>query len=271
MPYRMFRTPISKQTSLRRASLLLEPRTDWLDAALAPNPVGLTPLERARLAAHWAHLGQMEHGSIAAFARFNLQLLSLGAPSHLVEACNRALADETAHARSCFAFASAYGGTDVGPAQLDIEHRFEDASLESIAKLALREGFLGETVASLEAAAAAELAVDPSAKLALMRIASDERDHAELALQFLRWALSVCSLETRHELARSAAQQLADFESEARNRVATRTDPRLVGHGLLEGDGVREVHLAAIRDVSRPLLSALFDFETVESEKPPVA
>ncbi|HYQ00887.1 MAG TPA: ferritin-like domain-containing protein [Polyangiaceae bacterium] len=243
----------------------LEPRTDWLDAALTPNPVDLTPLERARLAAHWARLGQMEHASIAAFARFNLQLLSLGAPSHLVEACNRALSDETAHARSCFALASAYGGTDVGPAKLDIAHCFEDASLESIAKLVLREGCLGETVAALEAAAAAELAVDPTVKLALTRIASDERDHAELAFQFLRWALSVCSIEARHELARSAAQQLADFESEARNRVATHTDPRLVGHGLLEGDELRAVHLAAARDVSRPLLAALFQFDSSEA------
>jgi len=257
----MFRTPISKQTSVLHASLLLEPRTDWLDAALTPNPIGLSPLERARLAAHWARLGQMEHASIAAFTRFNLQLLSLGAPSHLVEACNRAVADETAHARSCFALASAYGGTAVGPAQLDIEHRFEAASQESIAKLVLREGCLGETVASLEAARAAELAVDPTVKLALLRIASDERDHAELACQFLRWTLSVCPLETRHELARSAAQQLADFESEARNRIVTRSDERLVGHGLLEGDALREIHLAAVRDVSRPLFSALFDLE----------
>ena len=78
----------------------LEKRADWLDATLAPEFGKLTPLERAQLAAHWAHLGQMEHASIAAFARFGLQLLSLGAPSELVEACNHALADEIGRA-SC--------------------------------------------------------------------------------------------------------------------------------------------------------------------------
>jgi hypothetical protein len=239
----------------------VEARADWLDATLTPEPDSLTPIERAQLAAHWARLGQMEHASIAAFARFNLQLLSLGAPSHLVEACNRALADETAHARSCFALASAYGHDAVGPARLDLDRCFEDASLSAIAKLVLREGCLGETVAALEAVAAAEIAVDPAVKQTLERIARDELTHAELAFQFLRWALSISSLEERHELACEAAQQLADFESNARHGERERTDDRLAAHGLLGSDALRAIRLAAARDVSRPLLAALFDVE----------
>ena len=239
----------------------VERRADWLDTTLAAEVGELTPLERAQLAAHWARLGQMEHASIAAFARFNLQLLSLGAPSHLVEACNRALADETAHARSCFALASAYGGTAVGPARLDIDQCFEDTSLAAIAKLVLREGCLGETVAALEAVAAAEVAADPAVKRALERIAHDELNHAELAFQFLRWALSISSPEVRHELAGEAARQLADFESDAQNSERSSTNDRLAAHGLLGSDAIRAIHLAAARDVSRPLLAALFDTE----------
>ncbi|MEI9937251.1 MAG: hypothetical protein WDO69_08485 [Pseudomonadota bacterium] len=240
----------------------VEARADWLDATLAPNPSGLTPVQRAQLAAHWARLGQMEHASIAAFARFNLQLLSLGAPSALIEACNRALADETAHTRLCFALASAYGGAALGPARLDVEHCFEGTSLTAIAKLVLREGCLGETVASLEALAAAEIATDPAVKQALTRIAKDELSHAELAFAFLRWALSLASAEARHEIAREAARQLADFESNARSRERERTDERLAAHGLIAGDALRAIHLAAVRDVTRPLLAALFDAET---------
>ncbi|MEO6598422.1 MAG: hypothetical protein ABIQ16_01020, partial [Polyangiaceae bacterium] len=78
-------------------------RRDWLELETLPDLSGLSALDRAELAAHWARLGQMEHASIAAFARFSLQLLSLGAPAELVEACNRALVDETAHTRLCFA------------------------------------------------------------------------------------------------------------------------------------------------------------------------
>jgi hypothetical protein len=239
-----------------------ETRADWLDASLAPNPSGLTPVQRAQLAAHWARLGQMEHASIAAFARFNLQLLSLGAPSDLIEACNRALCDETAHARTCFTLASAYGGIPVGPARLDIEHCFEDTSLAAIAKLVLREGCLGETVASLEALAAAEVASDPAVKQALLRIAHDELTHAELAFKFLRWALAQSPIEARHELAREAARQLADFESDARNSDRSRTDDQLAAHGLIAGAALRAIHLTAARDVARPLLAALFDLET---------
>jgi hypothetical protein len=240
----------------------IETRADWLDVSLAPDPSGLTPVQRAQLAAHWARLGQMEHASIAAFARFQMQLLSLGAPSDLVEACNRALADETSHTRTCFALASAYGGIVLGPARLDIAHCFEDTSLTAIAKLVLREGCLGETVASLEALAAAEVATDPAVKQALTRIAKDELSHAELAFEFLRWALTLSTAEARHEIACEAAQQLADFESNARHGERTHTDDRLAAHGLIAGDALRAIHLAAVRDVTRPLLAALFDAET---------
>ena len=239
----------------------LETRSDWLDAALTPELRDLNPIQRAQLAAHWARLGQMEHASIAAFARFNLQLLSLGAPSDLIEACNRALTDETAHARMCFTLASAYGATAIGPAPLNIERCFEDVSLIAIAKLVLREGCLGETVASLEAVAAAEIAGDPAVTQALTRIARDELSHAELAFKFLRWALAQSSAEGRHELACEAAQQLADFESDARNGERSRSDDRLALHGMLGSDALRSIHLAAARDVARPLLAALFDTE----------
>ena len=237
----------------------VEARADWLDAALSPNTSGLSPLERAKLAAHWARLGQMEHASIAAFARFSLQLLSLGAASELIEACNRALADETAHARACFALASAYGGTKVGPARLDIERCFEDVSLLAIAKLVLREGCLGETAASLEALAAAEAASDPAVKRALTRIANDELEHAELAFKFLRWALTLTSVEEHHRLAREAAQQLADFERDAQSGQREASEDRLVAHGLIAQHALRSIHVAAVRDVTRPLLTALFD------------
>lgn len=243
----------------------IEARSDWFDATLAPDIRELTPVQRAQLAAHWARLGQMEHASIAAFARFNLQLLSLGAPSELVDACNRALADETAHARSCFALASAYGGLAIGPARLDIDRCIEATSLVEVAKLVLREGCLGETVASLEALAAADVASDPAVKQALSRIASDELEHARLAFEFLRWALAQSSVEERHELACHAAQRLADFESEARSGEHARGDDRLAAHGLLGGEALRTIHLAAARDVARPLLAALFDAEATSA------
>ena len=66
----------------------------------------------------------MEHASVAAFARFTLHLMSLGAPAALVERSNAALADETLHAKLAFAIASGYAGRAIGPGPLAIDGAF---------------------------------------------------------------------------------------------------------------------------------------------------
>jgi hypothetical protein len=157
---------------------------DW-----TPATAHLTRAERAALAEHWMKMGQMEHASIAAFARFSLQLLSLGAPPALVEACTRALADETAHTRLCFQLASAYAGHPVGPGRLDVDRSLSATSLEEIVDLVLAEGCFGETSAALDALESADATADPVIRAAYEQIARDEQRHAELAFQFVRWAL----------------------------------------------------------------------------------
>jgi hypothetical protein len=165
----------------------VEARRDWSDA-LAPRVDHLSLGERAALARHWTKLGQMEHASIAAFARFSLQLLALGAPPDLVDACTQALADETAHAKLCFGIASAYAGRPIGPGPLDVSNSLELASLADIVDLVILEGCIGETSAALDALESAETAADPVIRDAYARIAADEQRHAELAFRFVRWA-----------------------------------------------------------------------------------
>jgi hypothetical protein len=162
----------------------------WLDRAEAlPRVDHLSWSERSALAEHWAYLGRMEHASIAAFARFSLQLLSLGAPPDLVDACTQALADETAHTKLCFRIASAYAGRALGPGPLDVQRSLEATSLEQIVDLVIAEGCFGETSAALDAREAADSAADPVIAAAYTRIAADEQRHAELAFRFVRWAL----------------------------------------------------------------------------------
>jgi hypothetical protein len=117
-------------------------------------------------------MGQMEHASIAAFARFSLQLLSLGAPPDLVEASTRALADETAHTKLCFELASAYAGRALGPGKLDVENSLAVTSLLDVVELVIAEGCFGETVAALEAREAADAAADPTPKSRATRSAT---------------------------------------------------------------------------------------------------
>jgi len=59
----------------------------------------------------------------------------------------------------------------------------------------------------------------------------------------------------RREIAREAAQRLADFDAEVVDANNEITDSALTAHGLLAGEALRAVRLAAIRDVTRPLLS----------------
>lgn len=170
---------------------------DWGLANLVPRLEHLSGDERAEQAAHWARLGQMEHASIAAFARFSLQLLTLGSPPELVEACTQALADETLHARLCFQLASQYAGHGIAPGALDIERSLEASSLVDIVDLVIAEGCVGETNAALEALAAAEAATDPIVANVYAQIADDEQRHAALAFRFLRWALEQADAEVR--------------------------------------------------------------------------
>lgn len=170
---------------------------DWGLADVVPRLEHLSGDERAEQAAHWARLGQMEHASIAAFARFSLQLLMLGSPPELVEACTQALADETRHARLCFQLASQYAGHGIAPGVLDIERSLEASSLVDIVDLVITEGCVGETNAALEALAAAQAATDPVVANVYAQVAEDEQRHAALAFRFLRWALAQADAEVR--------------------------------------------------------------------------
>jgi hypothetical protein len=194
-------------------------RSDWADAPLPqPRLLHLTPEERHLLSLHWTKMGQLEHASIAAFARFSLQLLSLGAPADLLDDCTRALGDETAHARLCFQLASAYAGRAIGPGPLDIDRSLAATSLVEVVELVIAEGCVGETVAALEALEAAEEAADPVIRAAYARIAVDEQRHAELAFRFVRWALQRDQEQVKACIERALRLDIA--ASEAALRVA---------------------------------------------------
>lgn len=164
-------------------------RADWLarEALAAAHPID--GRLRAALHEHWLLAARMEHASVAAFARFSLELLALGAPSDLVLESARAMQDETIHAELCFGLASRFGEAAVGPGPLDVDRALDDVTLDSAVKNTLLEGCIGETLAAAEAQAACEHARDPVVRAILERIAADETRHAALAFRFVTWAL----------------------------------------------------------------------------------
>ncbi len=229
--------------------------SSWLGDA-APALGGLDPAIRAELAVAWTHVARMEHASIAAFARFSLQLLSLGAPVDLVERTNRAMADETKHARMAFSLASAYRGAPIGPGPLAIEGSLEaDIDVRAIIELVIREGCVGETVAALEAAEAAERATDPVVRGVLSTIAEDESDHAELAYMTLRWALDAHGDAVRHVL----AAEIGALEAELAHTTepAPALDGPLIAHGVVTAAERAGLRGEAIRRAILPCLRAL--------------
>ncbi|WP_437669131.1 ferritin-like domain-containing protein [Sorangium sp. So ce131] len=236
-------------------------RGDWRAPAAAlpgsPRQDVLSDTQRAALAAHWTRAALLEHASIAAFARFALQLLSLGAPPELVAAAQAAMGDETEHARLCFALASAFAGRDVGPGPLSIDGALGGADPRAILVTAVREGCIGETVAAIEAAEAALHATDPAVRSALEKIAEDETRHAELAFRFAAWMI-----DRDPALAGVVADELAAAAQRAPAAPDAPDDDRgdaagTLGFGVLSPRQRREIRERALAQVVAPCARAL--------------
>jgi hypothetical protein len=204
----------------------------------------------------------MEHASIAAFARFSLQLLALGAPASLVEASAQALVDETRHARLCFGLAARYAEGEMAPGPLDVNGALDQVDLLDIVRLAIDEGCVGESVAALEAQAAADLATDPSVKRLLAAIAADETRHAELAFRFVAWA---AARDARvQSVVRSRLRTLLVEAGTALESAQLKGSAALLAHGVLDAATRCELRHAALRDVVMPALRALAGNERTE-------
>ncbi len=231
------------------------PRSDWLSEHALPSSAGLCRHDRERLALEWRRVGQMEHASVAAFARFTLQLLALGAPAELVVASTRAMADETRHARIAFSFASAYGGTPIGPGTLSPRDAMDESGFEDVVRLVIREGCVGETVAAVEAGEASQAAQDPAVSSALATIAEDESRHAELAWRFVRWALDTQGEPVRAVIEQELAHALLPAATAAEPELASEAD--LLAHGIVHGELRAFVRATTLKRVVVPALSAL--------------
>jgi hypothetical protein len=226
---------------------------DWADALPELESLGtLSPEQRAAVAQHFAEAGLMEHASIAAFARFSLELLALGAPSDLVADAASAMADETRHARLCFGLAVRYGLRAPAPGKLDVAGALGELDLLEIVQTVTLEGCIGESGAALEAAWAAEAAADPVVKAALTGIAEDEARHAALAFRFVAWAATKDARVLPRVRALIAEARLASAVDTERSPGGT-----LEAHGVLDMRTRFAARAAALRDVIPAALDAL--------------
>lgn len=221
---------------------------------------GLSGNLREKLLEHWTRIGLMEHASIAAFARFTLELLALGAPASLIEASNQALVDETRHAQIAFGIASSLAGRAIGPGPLSLEGALAQAGrAEELLRTTFREGCVGETRAALEVARSAVLCEDLELRRVLEGIAEDESRHAELAFRVVRYLVesrpalrSVLALEIERARERAESRSGDDFSGPAAE--AEREAERF---GLLGARELERVHREAFVQVILPCAEAL--------------
>jgi hypothetical protein len=233
----------------------LERRGDWQASDLVPDVARLGVRRREALGNAWAAMAKMEHASIAAFARFALQLLSVGAPASLLEQTHQAMRDETEHAKMCFALASHYSGRPLGPAALPVFDALADLSPEAILTMTILEGCIGETVAAVEAAEALLHARDPVVCDVLAKIAEDEKRHAELAWRYLQWATS------RNDALRVLAEKVfasAVSKAEPATRMPDAdSEDDLLTFGIVSERFRREMRARVLLDVISPCAKAL--------------
>jgi hypothetical protein len=221
-------------------------RGDWCGLVGVP---AASPALAARLAAHWTEIGLYEHASVASFARFILQLLAVGAPAAMVTDAQRALADEVEHARVCFALASLYSGTGVGPGPLPQTNDVGVTGLAAITAAVVREACVGETLSALEVRESAARTTDPGLRRILEGIADDEQRHAELGWRFVHWARAQLDAAGQAMVAEVFAAAIAEAELQAGRMIGEAGTPELRAHGVVDaplravvwGHGLRAV------------------------------
>jgi hypothetical protein len=201
----------------------------------------------------------MEHASVAAFARFSLQLLSLGAPAELVSGAASAMQDEIRHARACFELARRHSDEDVGPGPLRIEGALEEMDLCAIVLGTVREGCIGETVAAIEAAEALQHCEDAAARTVLEQIAVEEGRHAELAWRFVAWALEVGPSSLVERVREAFATELASAQPSPESGLENvgAFDRELARHGLLSAPLRAALRERVLSTIVRPCAEAL--------------
>ncbi len=155
----------------------------------APSLAGIDALTRVRLALEWIEDGRMEHAAVGAFIVLARDLRRLGAPRDLIHRAHTAALEEEAHARLCFALASAYAGCRVYAEALPLPARAANvqALVERVAIESAVDGCIGEEAAATVAERCLARATDASVRRVLATIARDERSHAILAQDILDW------------------------------------------------------------------------------------
>lgn len=162
--------------------------TAWCEGVRGHACVSPPPAARDGdpLGAWLAEMAHNERASVVAFRVLGLELRRFGAPEALLARVDAAADDERRHGRTMARLARARGAHVPRPRR----RPFSARSLLAFAIENVVEGCVRETWGTLEAHHQARFATWPALRRAMARIAEDETQHAELAFDLHRWAMS---------------------------------------------------------------------------------
>ena len=155
---------------------------EWFDEGIKRGIKESDP----ELSAEWIKQGLDEHSSIGTFAKFSIDLMSIGAPMWMIQLAHEAADDEIRHSQISFDIANAYSNSAMcataGPFP---EHQIHvDGDWNRISIDAATGGCIGETLAAFR------MKRDVSALLNYkVRMAMDEVKHAALAWASVKWMM----------------------------------------------------------------------------------
>ncbi|HTV22324.1 MAG TPA: hypothetical protein VMG12_26735 [Polyangiaceae bacterium] len=252
--------PALDSTALNPSHAPLASRDDWrsssvddLSAHLGSSrnpPEHLLPV----LARAWTNAALAAHAAVAAYARFALQLMNLGAPPQLLHGCSQAMQDEVAHAQACFSLARRYAGHDVGPGPLPAAELAPDGDLTSVVLEVVQRGCIREAVGALCAREALEHCQDAATREVLVRHQAAKAQQAQLAWRFVAWALRAAGRELPDHVRVAFLTALSPEPSPGLLGERERT---LLRYGVLSEPQRTALMQRILREVVLPCMEAL--------------
>ena len=240
----------------------LECSHDWVATLPQIDEVNLCQRDLDRVIEYWRSVTQLEHSSVASFARFTLQMMSVGAPAELLAEIQLAAADEVKHAQSAAVILSALSGVALSPGALSLDDLSLETSRVALIESLILEACVGETLGVAEITEALKRCDREFVRSHLAQVLKDETRHAGLAWGSLRWLIESAPrdeqahlIRVTQETFRRAANHLGLTARVVQLRVTP--DIALNSWGVLSPSQTQAIRIRAYRTVVLPCLREL--------------
>jgi bacterioferritin (cytochrome b1) len=240
----------------------LECSSDWVPVLPQLDEVGLCQRDLDRVIEYWRSVTQLEHSSVASFARFTLQMMSVGAPAELLAEIQRAAADEVKHAQSAAEILSALSGAPLSPGALSIVDMSLETSRVALIESLILEACVGETLGVAEITEALKRCDQELVRAHLQRVLEDETRHAGLAWSSLRWLIESAPRDEQAHLVcvtQETFRRAANHLGLTAHAVQLRVTPNVAlnSWGVLSSSQTQTIRIRAYRAVVLPCLREL--------------